>query len=300
MLSFEENEKLTRVGPSTPMGELLRRYWYPVGGSEELKGHGTKLVKILGESLVLYRDRKGRLGLIDDTCPHRRVSLLYGIPEDDGLRCPYHGWKFDRMGKCLEQPAEPAGSTFKDRVTIKAYAVEELAGLIWAYLGPRPVPLLPRWDLLVQPGVLREAGWTVIPCNWLQCMENSLDPVHVEWLHGHFDKYVIEQLGSPELQRKIFHHEKIGFSVFEHGIIKRRVLEGGSEEDDDWRSGHPVLFPHILRSGLSASDGALQCRVPMDDTHLSGSSQGLGSRSGSGGSCARYYPLFQRSPTDIG
>ena len=171
MLSFEENEKFTRVGPGTPMGGLLRQYWYPVGGSEELKGHGTKLVKILGESLVLYRDRKGRLGLIDDTCPHRRVSLLYGIPEDDGLRCPYHGWKFDHMGKCLEQPAEPAGSTFKDRVTIKAYAVEELAGLIWAYLGPQPAPLLPRWDLLVQPGVLREAGWTVIPCNWLQCME---------------------------------------------------------------------------------------------------------------------------------
>ncbi len=267
MISAEENERLSRVSPGTPMGELLRRYWYPIGGSAELMGHGTKLIKILGESLVLYRDRTGRLGLIDDTCPHRRVSLLYGIPEADGLRCAYHGWKFDAQGRCLEQPAEPAGSSFKDRVTIKAYAVEELGGLIWAYLGPQPAPLLPRWDLLVQPGVLREAGWSVIPCNWLQCMENSLDPVHVEWLHGHFDQYVVERLGQPDLKRKVFHHEKIGFSVFEHGIIKRRVLEGGSEEDDDWRAGHPVLFPHILRSGLSASDGALQCRVPIDDTH---------------------------------
>jgi len=267
MLGAQDNERLTRVGPGTPMGELLRRYWYPIGGSEELKHHGTKRVKILGESLVLYRDRKGRLGLIDETCPHRRVSLFFGIPEEDGLRCPYHGWKFSAEGRCLEQPAEPPGSTFKDRIRVKAYPVEELAGLIWAYLGPNPAPLLPRWDLLVQPGVLREAGWTMIPCNWLQCMENSLDPVHVEWLHGHFDQYVVERLGRPDLERRTFHHERIGFSVFEHGIIKRRVVEGGSEEDEDWRAGHPVLFPHILRSGLAGSEGALQCRVPMDDTH---------------------------------
>jgi 5,5'-dehydrodivanillate O-demethylase len=267
MMSSEENERITRVGPGTPMGELLRRYWHPIAGLAELQEHPTKLVKILGESLVLYRDRKGKIGLIGDTCAHRRVALIYGIPEEDGLRCPYHGWKYDREGRCTEMPAEPPGSVFTEKVRIAAYPVEELGGLIFAYLGPKPVPLLPRWDLLVVDGALREAGWTVIPCNWMQCMENSLDPIHVEWLHGHFDSYVMERLEQPELKRKIFRHEKVGFDLFEHGIIKRRVVEGGSEADDDWKAGHPTLFPNILRSGLSASDASLQFRVPMDDTH---------------------------------
>jgi 5,5'-dehydrodivanillate O-demethylase len=267
MLNKEENELLTQVGPGTPMGELLRRYWHPIAGLAEMQQYPTKLVKVLGESLVLYRDRKGRFGLIGDTCPHRRVSLIYGIPEEDGLRCPYHGWKFSREGRCLEMPAEPPESTFKDKVSISAYPVEELGGLIFAFLGPKPVPLLPRWDLLVAQGALREAGWMIIPCNWMQCMENSLDPVHVEWLHGVFDSYVVERMGRPDLKAKVYRHEKIGFDVFEHGIIKRRVVEGGSEQDDDWKAGHPILFPNILRSGLSASDATLQYRVPIDDSH---------------------------------
>ena len=267
MLSKEENELLTQVGPGTAMGELLRRYWHPIAGVAEMQQYPTKAVKVLGESLVLYRDRKGRLGLIGDTCAHRRVSMIYGIPEEDGLRCPYHGWKYNREGRCTEMPAEPPGSTFKEKISIAGYPVEELGGLIFAYLGPKPVPLVPHWDLLVTDGALREAGWTVIPCNWMQCMENSLDPVHVEWLHGVFDSYVVERMGRPDLRRKVFRHEKIGFSVFEHGIIKRRVVEGGSEQDDDWKAGHPIVFPNILRSGLSASDATLQYRIPMDDTH---------------------------------
>ena len=267
MLGSEENAELSQVKAGTSMGELLRRYWHPIAGSAEMQDHPTKLIKLLGESLVLYRDRKGHLGLIDEFCSHRRASMLYGIPEEDGLRCAYHGWKYDKSGKCLETPAEPAESTFKDRVRIKAYPVQELGGLVFAYLGPEPVPLLPRWDLLVAEGSLSEAGWTVIPCNWIQCMENSLDPVHVEWLHGYFDSYVCERMGKPELKRKIYRHLKIGFDVFEHGIIKRRVVEGGTEEDDDWKAGHPVLFPQILRSGLSGSDGTLQYRVPIDETH---------------------------------
>ena len=173
MLSREENERLTQVGPGTPMGELLRRYWHPIAGLSELQERPTKLVKILGESLVLYRDRKGKIGLIGDTCAHRRVALIYGIPEEDGLRCPYHGWKYDREGRCTEMPAEPPGSVFTEKVRIAAYPVEELGGLIFAYLGPKPVALLPRWDLLVVDGALREAGCTVIPCNWMQCAENK-------------------------------------------------------------------------------------------------------------------------------
>jgi len=168
----------------------------------------------------------------------------------------------------VEMPAESPDSMFKDRVRITAYPVQELGGLIFAYLGPAPAPLLPRWDLLVMDGVWRDIGVTVIPCSWLQCMENSLDPVHTEWLHGRYYNYVLtrkaakDERGQQFVTRVIPHHVKIGFDVFEHGIIKRRVREGGSEEDSDWRTGHPVLFPNILRVGWT-----FQIRVPMDDTH---------------------------------
>ena len=144
MLSIEENERLTRVGPGTPMGDLMRRYWHPVAASIELKENPTRAVRLLGEDLVLYKDRSGILRLIQESCPHRRVNMLYGIPEQHGLRCPYHGWLFDETGSCLEMPAEAPDSTFKDRVQALSYPVEELGGLIFAYLGPQPVPLLPR------------------------------------------------------------------------------------------------------------------------------------------------------------
>src|SRR3984957_2151853 len=116
MLTAEDNELLTRVGPGTPMGALLRRYWHPVAMSEQMHRRWTKRVRILGGDLVLFRNRSGQLGLIGEACPHRRASLAYGIPTDDGIRCPYHRWKIDGNGTCLEQPNEPEGSTFKDKV----------------------------------------------------------------------------------------------------------------------------------------------------------------------------------------
>src|SRR6266705_4572202 len=272
MLSQEENELLTRVGPGTPMGELLRRYWYPIAATSELIERPTKGVKILGEELVLYRDKQGRPGLIGSQCAHRRMSMLLGIPEKEGLRCAYHGWLYDRNGKCLEQPyeqAEDPNSNFKERIRMPAYPVQELGGLIFAYLGAEPVPLLPRWDLFVRDGVLRDIGAAVIPCNWLQIMENSLDPVHVEWLHQHFYNYVQERMGNGHLQRSRQKHAKIGFDRFEYGIVKRRIVEGETEEDDDWKVGHPVVFPNMLRQGVvDKKNGAgFQIRVPIDDTH---------------------------------
>jgi len=132
MLTQEQNERLTRVGPGTPMGELMRRYWHPVAIEAELIEHATKRVRILGESLTLFKDKRGGYGLIAERCPHRLVNLATGIPEEDGLRCMYHGWKFDASGRCIEQPAEPAGSTFMDKVRVKAYPVEVLGGLVWA------------------------------------------------------------------------------------------------------------------------------------------------------------------------
>jgi len=278
----------------------MRRYWQPIAASGELDENPTKAIRILCENLVLYKDRSGTLGLIQEACPHRRVNLLYGIPEEQGLRCPYHGWLFDETGRCLEQPAEAPDSTFKDRVKAVAYPVQELGGLVFAYLGPDPVPLLPRWDILVWDNVYHDIGITELDCNWLQCMENSLDPTHTEWLHGRYADYVQERrdaVGASAMgvDSQIYeqhsreyetrppirpqargvasggftsksvdrpHHSKIGFSVFEYGVYKRRAYEGGSEEDASFRRGHPILVPNILRVGHT-----FQYRIPRDDTH---------------------------------
>jgi 5,5'-dehydrodivanillate O-demethylase len=165
----------------------------------------------------------------------------------------------------LEQPAESPDSTFKDRIKVTSYPVEELGGMLWAWMGPDPKPMVPRWEAFVKDGV-RDIGWAILPCNWLQIMENSLDPVHVEWLHRYFSNYVLERLGRPKgdpgfwrLKAQVQRHVKIGFDVFEHGIVKRRVLEGENEEHANWKHGHVICFPNMLRQD--------QIRVPIDDTH---------------------------------
>lgn len=264
MLSREANDRLTRVGPGTPMGNLMRRYWHPVATTAQLVKEPVLAVKLLGESLALYCAPDGTLGLLSERCPHRGASMAYGIPEDAGLRCPYHGWIFDTEGACVDMPAEPAESSFKHRVRIPAYPARELGGLIWAYLGPTPAPPLPRYDLFVRSDLEREIGVTTLPCNWLQVMENSMDPHHLEWLHLVYTRYVLERQGKPAniQQRK---HAKIAFDVFEHGIAKRRLWEGEDEEgSDEWKIGHPILFPTILAVGASARP-QLQIRVPVDD-----------------------------------
>ena len=144
MLTKEQNDRLTQVGPGTPMGELMRRYWQPIAGVAELKKEPTKAIRLLGEDLVLYRDQRGQLGLIEASCAHRRVNLLFGIPEEKGLRCPYHGWLYDETGQCLEMPAEPPEPTFASRVQLKSYPVQVLGGLVFAYLGPQPGPMVPN------------------------------------------------------------------------------------------------------------------------------------------------------------
>ena len=196
MVSPEENELLTRIGPGTRMGTLLRRYWWPFAAASDMDNRWTMPVRLLGENLVVYRDRSGALGLIAEQCPHRRASLVYGIPTANGLRCPYHGWAFDHAGHCTEQPNEPANSTFKDKVAIAGYPIEELGGLLFAYLGPLPAPLVPRLAPYVVPGAIRLVGKQVVPCNWLQIMENSLDPIHTEWLHGALYEFIKETSGE--------------------------------------------------------------------------------------------------------
>ncbi|HEX9743488.1 MAG TPA: Rieske 2Fe-2S domain-containing protein, partial [Nitrospiraceae bacterium] len=141
----EENEYLTSVGPGTPAGELLRRYWQPIAASAELTDEKPiRRVRLLGENLVLYRDTTGRHGLVAEQCPHRRASLAYGRVDDEGIRCPYHGWKYDSTGRCLETPAELKGSTLRTKIRTTAYPVQKLGGILFTYMGPEPAPALPR------------------------------------------------------------------------------------------------------------------------------------------------------------
>jgi len=262
------NERLTRVGPGTPMGNLLRRYWQPVGVAVELDKEPVQKIRLLGEDLTLFRSSAGEYGLVGDRCPHRCMAMEYGIPDERGIRCAYHGWLFDAAGECLHQPFEDRvnpESTFKEKTPIKAYPVEELGGLIFAYLGPEPAPLVPRWDVLVRDELDRVVEIHELPCNWLQCMDNAADPMHFEYLHGEQGNYVLKKMGKPPAMVTT-PHLKIEFDVFEYGIMKRRLLEGEPEDADDWTTGHPLLFPNILAVG-NVGKPTLQFRVPVDDTN---------------------------------
>ena len=275
MLTAEENDRLTKVGSETPMGNLFRRYWQPIATSSQLDENPVKSVRLFGESLTLFRDRRGKLGLIADRCAHRHVNLVYGIPEENGLRCPYHGWLYGGDGRCLEQPAEPAGSTFKDKIRIKSYPVEEMTGVIFAYLGPEPAPLVPRWDRLMwNDNVMRYVILCEIPCNWLQVVENYVDFAHAQWLHGPYNQYVLESMGIPKddprwmeaNMRTVKPQRKLGYDFYEHGIICRILLDGETEENELWSVGHPHVFPNSL-SIAGGAYIALAWAVPVDDTH---------------------------------
>jgi 5,5'-dehydrodivanillate O-demethylase len=262
MLTAEQNDELTDFAPGTPMGELLRRYWYPVAFTRELEEFPVKATRLLGEDYALYKTANGRYGIVPEACPHRRASLAYGVVEADGIRCPYHGWLFGIDGECLEQPAEREETMFRDRVRAKAGKVQELGGLVWAYVGPDPAPQLPRFDVFVMDGV-RDIGWADLPCNLIQIMENAVDPHHVEFLHGRYFEFMGRQQGFDAPASFGKKHVKVGFDAFEWGIIKRRVVEGATEEDDDWKVGHPLVFPYNMRVG-GANIEQMQIRVPID------------------------------------
>ena len=270
----DENEMLTRVGPGTPAGALLRRYWHPVSLAAELtEEKPIQRVSLLGEKLVVFRLPLGpnksepRYGLVAEQCRHRLASLAYGRVDHEGIRCPYHGWKYSLDGRCLETPPEPSDSKYYREIRQPAYPVQKLAGLLFAYLGPEPAPLLPRWDVLV-----REDGrrWitveSVIECNWLQAMENSVDPSHLYWLHRE-TAYLGREMRA--------YQEKHDFIRFEYGIVKRRTTPGKTPGDAPHVDEHPLVFPTTLRMVSPAIRGSgrapyrhnVQIRVPRDDTH---------------------------------
>jgi 5,5'-dehydrodivanillate O-demethylase len=270
MLTAEESERLTAVGPGTVMGQLMRRYWHPIAATAQLEEEPVKAVTLLGEDLVLFRDGGSRLGLLAEHCLHRRTSLVYGIPEKDGIRCAYHGWTYDRTGQCIEQPTEPEGSTFASRMKTQAYRVEELGGLIFAYMGPEPAPLLPRYNVLVWNHALRETNGTVINCNWLQVIENMLDPAHVAALHGRYFSYILDKTDPEEAARFRARFmpgpmKKIGFDLFEQGITERHM--NSSESEYSWTHGSSVFFPNVALMGSPNKSGSIIYVVPIDDTH---------------------------------
>jgi phthalate 4,5-dioxygenase len=187
MLSREDNERLTRVGPGTPMGELMRRYWIPAAFSHHIAEPDSPPVRVrlLGERLVAFRDTQGRVGLLDEHCPHRTASLFFGRNEECGLRCIYHGWKFDIAGNCVDLPSEPKGSKLQANVRAKAYPCQERGGVIWTYMGPpQHKPEFPDLEWTLVPPSQRYLTRHIQECNWLQGLEGGFDTSHLSFLHG--------------------------------------------------------------------------------------------------------------------
>jgi 5,5'-dehydrodivanillate O-demethylase oxygenase subunit len=261
----QRQERLTRVGRGTPMGEYMRRFWHPVAAVAEVAAFPVKAVTLLGEKLALFRSDDGTYGLVAERCPHRGASLACAMTDGQGIRCAYHGWKFERKGQCVDTPAEPENSKLGARIKIDGYPVEEMAGLLWAYLGPLPAPLLPRYEHLVRDGWQWDVGISRLPCNWLQVAENTLDPLHIEYLHMKYTNWARAQLGQPPVP--VRHHQKVDYDVFEYGIIKRRLWEGDTEASEEWVTGHPQLFPGTAVVPYNKEWVQFQIRVPVDDTN---------------------------------
>ena len=182
-----DNDLLTQTGPETPMGDMFRRHWLPALLAEELPENDCPPVRVqlLSERLVAFRDTGGRYGLIDEFCAHRRVSLWFGRNEEHGLRCPYHGWKYDVTGQCLEVPSEPVESGFCDKIRLKSYPLVKIGDVLWTYMGPpehQPPP--PEWEFATVPAEQSFTSKRLQECNWLQALEGGIDSSHVTWLHG--------------------------------------------------------------------------------------------------------------------
>jgi 5,5'-dehydrodivanillate O-demethylase len=262
MISEEENRLLTSVGPGTPAGELMRRYWVPVGLSADVTDR-PQLVRILGEDLVLFRTRKGQAGLMDARCSHRGASLVYGWVEESGLRCRYHGWCYDTAGRCTDQPGEIKGRADREeKVRQKAYETQELGGLVFAYMGPQPAPTLPRLETLVRPDGVRKATVArMIACNFLQIVENSMDPVHLPFVHGESIK---SWAAIPE------------FTVEETGYGLRQIqYRPGPTPAERYVRSLLYFLPFNRLVGIPAPDDDFSTpttirtiwAVPVDDTH---------------------------------
>ena len=258
MITEAQNNRLTRVGPGQPAGGMLRRYWHPVAALDQFKCSPVQAVRLLGEDLVAYQDLGGTYGLVDRRCAHRGADLSYGFVERHGLRCNYHGWLYGESGTCLHQPFEQTfnpRSARRESMGIKAYPVKALAGLLWAYLGPQPAPELPDWEPFSWENGFVQIVFAQVPCNWLQCQENSIDPVHFEWMHTNWTQRLRNDTGpyGPA-------HLKLQFEEFDYGFVYKRVREDTDENHPLWTVGRTCLWPNAFFLG-----DHFEWRVPVDD-----------------------------------
>jgi phthalate 4,5-dioxygenase len=274
MLTKEENELLTQIGPGTLGGDLLRRYWQAVELSDRLPlDSAPQRIRLLGEDLVLFRDDQGKPGLLGLHCPPRRADLSYGRVEDGGLRCIYHGWLFDVRGRCLEQPSEP-GPGFKDKVHHLAYPCQEVGGIVFAYLGPGEPPLFPQYEPFRVPPDHRYVTKILHNCSYFQANEGNLDPCHTSFLHRQLN-------APPKLKRPVqgtegtlpmhfYIRDPVPTIEIEDTDFGLRILSfRGAEEGKTYFRVTNFIFPNLATIvGPMSGDGYnLYWHVPIDDTH---------------------------------
>ena len=277
MLSKEINDLITRVGPDDGAGKVLRRYWQPAALTVELDGERpVAAVRLMGEDLVLFRDNEGELGLIGRQCPHRGADLCYGRREDNGMRCPFHGWHFDRSGQCVEQPGEPEGSRMHEQISVPSYPVVEKNGIIFAYMGPGDPPPFPALDCFTAPDTHVFAFKGLWECNWLQAMEVGIDPAHASFLHRFLededpedsygkqfrDKAVNTEMTMTQLLRE-YPRPEIMVEETDYGmrLIALRHLNDGRTHVRVTNQ----IFPEAICIPISNEMIITQWHVPVDD-----------------------------------
>ena len=274
MMTREENELLTRVGPGTPCGELLRRYWQPAALSEELKPESAPVaVTLMGTELVIFRDEQGRIGVLDLHCCHRGADLSYGRLENGGLRCIYHGWLYDVRGNVLEQPGEPNGGENRHMIRQPAYPYQEVGGIVFVYLGPGEPPLLPKYEFLHVPAEHRFVSKIYHRCSYLQSNEGNIDPVHLSFLHRNLaesDRDRQRRVSGGELSPNMLYGADIAPRIeveltdFGVRIFTIRTLDGGQIY---FRTSNFIMPNFSSFPGQTAPSGySVNWHVPIDDT----------------------------------
>jgi phenylpropionate dioxygenase-like ring-hydroxylating dioxygenase large terminal subunit len=272
MLSAVNDDRLCKVGPGTPMGEMMRQYWIPALRVDELPHADCPPVRVmlLGEKLIAFRDTSGKVGLVANACPHRGASLFFGRNEEHGLRCPYHGWKFDVTGQCVDMPNEPPDSNFKEKVRTRAYPTVERAGLVWTYMGPREEPpAMPDFELFDYPDEAITHTTYANECNWMQAMEGDHDPTHFGFLHvGHAD--VDDVPAGTYLQAQVYDRQP-GQKLVDTpaGVMVGRYHRIPGDDDHHYWGFGQWLFPFygFTSVGVLGLKVGLVARVPMDDEH---------------------------------
>jgi len=265
----DDNDLLTRVGPGTPMGEMMRQYWIPALKSSEVERDGPPVrLVLLGEKLIAFRDSAGRVGVMDHRCPHRCASLFYGRNEEGGIRCIYHGWKFDADGACLDQPNLPAHQVFKHKVRAKSYRVTERSGVVWVYMGAREnAPPLPMMEATLLPESETRVTFTQRECNWLQAIEGDIDTSHFAFLH--YGAVGADDIGEDQIERYqyVVRAPEYRIADTDWGMMYG-AYRAGAPGTHYWRVAH-FLFPFWTMAPGGSIEHLVWARgwIPMDDGH---------------------------------